>query len=560
MADVTIASGTSGGTTRAMRSVVFTSTLIGYAFYIAGSGDLVYRKTTDGGATWGSEVIVYDAGVGLARTLDVWFDKWTPGGTGTLIHIWYTENDTASARYRSLDTNGDTLGTEAQIFDGTSSASNVGLFISGTKARGGNLYCAFSLVTAGEMRTFRSTDGGATWGVRTNLVEIVGDWAQLFPGNEGDTQDICALYLDVSADELTLKVHDDSADTNSESAAIATVVENTTDFTAQYPFAGSVRASDGHLIAAVVTELDTATADFRVFDINGTGSIVEKTAIATNIDDIYYPSVFIDPINSSLHVAYIGKRDGSETLATTAAVYYTKSTDGGTSWSAGDTAYSAAGSDYRQTWAPLTGQRFLVLYRDLSSGNIFTNTDNSRVFPQVSLAGSQAAPSGRVRQSAGTLKGNQAAPSGSLAVKRSLSNVTLAGAPAAPSGSLAVKRSLSNVTLAGAQATPSGALSASAGRFESLAGEQPASSGTVPVFFPFRNVFPAGAQAAPSGLLGAQLVFIHVSLAGNQRAPSSTLVAVFRERTMVFLPGGRALLGTPGLRAGRARAQRPGAL
>ena len=388
MADITIDAVVELNTTRGMRSMVFTTSLIGYFFFIDADFDFKYVKTTDGGATWGGLTTIF---TGSVQAHDVWFDQWTSGDAGTIIHCWYVENGGDDVRYRQLDTATDTLGTERIVFNGASAAFGFGVFVSGAKARGGNLLCAFDIDAGAETGTYRSTDGGVTWGVRTNLVEATLDRLLMFPGNAADSQDMWALYLDASADSITLKVHDDSADTNSESAEIAPCIDNTTIGTGQNPFSGAIRHSDGHLITAIWTELDSATGDFRVFDINGAASITEKTAIATDIDDCYYPSVLVNNVNDDIYVAYVGKRDGSETLGTTTGVYYVKSTDGGANWSAGDTAYSAGADDWFQTWAPLNGPRFAVAWRDTVSQALLSNFDNS-----ISLAAgtpvSRAAP------------------------------------------------------------------------------------------------------------------------------------------------------------------------
>lgn len=375
MADITLDAANSSANARAMRSMVFTTTTIGYYFFIDNDLDFKYLKTTDGGQTWGGLTTIYTGSLGA---YDVWFDQWTPGDTGTLIHTWYIETGTDDVRYRTLDTNGDSLGTERVVFAGDSVVTGIGVFVSGAKARGGNLLCAFDLDAGAETGTYRSTDGGVNWGVRANLVEATIDRLLMFPGNETDNQDMWALYLDASTDELTLKMHDDSADTNNESANIMTVVDNTTDVTGQNPMSGAIRHSDNHLIIAALSERDPATpvADFRVFDITGTGGITEKTALATDTDDCYYPSVFVD-VAGSIFVVYIGKRDGSETLGTTAGVYYTRSFDGGTTWTGGDTVYSTAAGDYFQTYAPLNGPRFMAAWRDLSATSLLSNYDNS---------------------------------------------------------------------------------------------------------------------------------------------------------------------------------------
>jgi hypothetical protein len=371
VADVTIDAAGNNFSARSVRSTVYTTVLIGYHFYIDADNDFYYRKTTDGGATWGSAVSVF---TGSADAFGVWFDQWTPGNSGTLIYTWYVEQGTDDVRFRTLDTSGDTLGTEATVYAGSSVAAGRSVHVSGAKMRGGNLICVFDIDDSTESGTYRSTDGGGTWGARTNVIEAVGDIAMVFPGNESDTQDAWILYHDSSAEELTLKVHDDSADTNSESSPI-THTDLAADLTGPFGFSAAIRHSDRHLILVHVNAYDAGTGDGECWDINGTGSITQKGDFFTNADDCYYPTVYVSPTNH-IYVAYIGKTDGSETLGTSVGVYYKRSTDGGTTWGS-ETPYSASNGDYRTTYVPLNGPLFAVTWRNHTTGAQITNADNT---------------------------------------------------------------------------------------------------------------------------------------------------------------------------------------
>jgi hypothetical protein len=91
---------------------VFINETDGYVFFIddaagANNRQVSYRKTTDGGVTWGSEV-------SISSDLDyhnvaVWYDQWTPGNTETKIHIVAIGDDNDNVEYRWLDTTDDSL-------------------------------------------------------------------------------------------------------------------------------------------------------------------------------------------------------------------------------------------------------------------------------------------------------------------------------------------------------------------------------------------------------------------------------------------------------------------
>lgn len=371
MADTAITAVTVASHSRVMRSIVFVTKDIGYCFNIGSGTDLDYVKTTDGGKTWGAAVDVY---TGTIDSFDVWYDQWTPGDLGRIIHIAFTEAGTDDVTYFAFNTTNDTKTTEVDIFAGASTVAGRGTFTSITKARGGNLYVAFDMDAFAETGFYRSTDNGATWSSRTNPIEATLDQCILFPANAADPQDVWMLYDDDSTAELTIKTHDNSANTNSESAAL-TFNNNATDLTGQYGFAGSIRHSDGNLIFAYCDTYDaagTSTTDLKVYRWDGT-TATALTDIATNVDHIYYPSVYLNQDTPDwIYVAHIGVTAGTSTLTTSVPVVYALSKDRGVTWTK-DIAYSSLTTDYMQTWCPLNGKRFIVAYFDISGLDIMGN-------------------------------------------------------------------------------------------------------------------------------------------------------------------------------------------
>lgn len=377
MPDIVIDAATVGNQARGMRSIVFVSQMVGYAFVDATNADFYYVKTTDGGKTWGSEVSI--SGADTIFAFDVWYDQWTPGNTGRDIHIFWFGTAADAPSHRRLNTTNDVLSNTVLILDGATAVEGRGVFITGTRARGGNLYCGFNIDAFAETGLYRSTDNGVTWTVRTQPLEADLDQYMLYPANAVDPQDVWMIYDDDSTTELTVKTHDDSANSNSESAAL-TFNNNASDAVGQYGFDGSIRHSDNHLILAYVDAYDAAGAsDFKVYDFDGT-TLTALTDIATNVDDIYYPSVFLNQDQPDwIYVAYVGLTSGAEALGTGVGVYYARSKDRGLTWTK-DIPYSTSVTDYRQSWAPLNGERFLVAFTDISGTDLMTNQDNSIEF------------------------------------------------------------------------------------------------------------------------------------------------------------------------------------
>jgi hypothetical protein len=299
-----------------------------YVFNLNSSSDLVYRKSTDRGRSWAAPVLIHSAS--LVR-ISIWFDRWTPGNSGTIVHIWDIDTTTDDVFYFSLALSTDTLGNAGvgvTVFNGVSATTDTQL--SGAKSRGGNLLVAFNIDGGTELGTYRSTDAGATWGARADANEVAIDFYLMFPGNAADNQDMELVYWDVSANEISLKSYDDSANSWSETS-ISTGMTSVAQTTSYSQMAGAVRASDGHILLAAWSQPDNAASDLRAWDINGSGSITAKTDVVTNSDDCVLALVSISP-TGTVFCTYAGKSGGSETAYTALGIYQKASTDGMASW------------------------------------------------------------------------------------------------------------------------------------------------------------------------------------------------------------------------------------
>jgi len=317
--------------------IVRTAAGVWYLFFVLETGqDLYYMKSSDSGVTWGLPVMVK---TGTLGGVAVWFDKWTPGDSGTLIHVAYF--DSAVVLYRSLDTSGDTLGTERTVFTGASATQAQNTCLAITKSRANRIYVAFDIDAGTETGFYKSDDFPVTaFTIKDNGIhEGVTDWYSLFPGNYADSADIDCVFNDRSALGLSLKTFDDSANNwtgvSAETAIIADGgFADISGNTVASQFSGAVRDSDGHLFVAAWSNADTLNADLRFFDINGAASITERTNVVLNsVDDQAVCAVSIDA-SGDHNVYYFGKSDGSETYATAMKMYYKRSTDDGVNWGA----------------------------------------------------------------------------------------------------------------------------------------------------------------------------------------------------------------------------------
>jgi hypothetical protein len=374
---------------------VWTDKDTGYFFFIDSSFDVKYRKTTDGGANWAAAVDV--GGAISASHLDVWFDKWTPGDSGTVIHIWWLDFNIDDVLYRSLDTSGDSLGTLRTVFAGASFGAGIRntKMASGVKAVGGNLYVQFWGDNVGERGFYRSVDAGANWTSRTDGADddTVDEVLCLPDDDSADNQDIVMVYWDRSASELSIKKYDDSANTWGETS-ISGSMTSSSDI---LQMNAVVRHSDGHIIVAAWSELDSVTADLRVWDITlATPTITAKADVVTNSDDCVCCALFIDQNNDDLYCGYLGNEDGSETWQATLTAFYKKSGDGGGTWGAQAAYQEGAADDERSINAGHstsgTESRFAPVFFNDDDNVLFVNKVNS---VEITAAGGQTiSPSG----------------------------------------------------------------------------------------------------------------------------------------------------------------------
>lgn len=399
MADVLIEGDLNPSTFRFFNLMVWKDTLTGYYFFTADVGlDFRYRKTEDGGASWGASVQVFPTAGNLTAAV-VWYDRWTPGDEGTVIHCTCVRNDVDGIYYRQLETDTDVLAAEVQVRDiAIATLGPIQFSMSLVKAKGGNLYIAWYDSGAG-YHLERSSDGGGTWTTRSaNFFEDATELDRCFlvpaPWSDDD-QDIAAILWDRSANELTLKVYDDSADSISETL-IASMTWNW-----ETPHDVAIRASDDHLIVVAHSD-EVAAHDLRIWDINGPASITELTPVFTATEQRRATSVLLDPSSDKIYVAY--SRPGTW-FADVEGVYHT-SEDGGSTWS-GATAFTFDATRSINTmhspvqvldgglWAPV------FVDEDSLPRKAYINTDNAVTIEAQEEEAPPAEPSGAFKLLAG---------------------------------------------------------------------------------------------------------------------------------------------------------------
>lgn len=332
-ADVLVAQTTgilqhSGGGTQ---YTVQTPAGVRYCIYVDTASDVVFRKSTDGGLTWGPITAVF---AGTVVALSVFYDRWA-GLSTDLIHIAYTESGGSDTLYRTIDAaSSDALSTQTTIFAGTSTAAGGALSIA--RARGGNVYCKTMIDAGAEGGFYRlpnaNVPNGAWDAARTNTEALsTQDMFILAPGFAADNQDMLCIFWDISANQVSRYVYDDSANTWAETIFSGTFTEQVA--ATSFPhFALTIDLANNQLIVVVWNAIDGASADLTCWTVTESAITAKTDVVANGTDDQALAGICLDLQTGYWWVFYAGKSDGSENWLTSVNIYCKVSTDQGATW------------------------------------------------------------------------------------------------------------------------------------------------------------------------------------------------------------------------------------
>jgi len=181
------------------------------------------------------------------------------------------------------------------------------------------------------------------------------------------------VYWDASANEISLKTHDDSANTWAENVISASMTDEK-DF---FQMDGSIRHSDGHLIFAAWNTLDMATSDFLTWDITDGGTITAKADVITNQKETGQAAVCINQQNDDIYIGYLRGTSWSSQINP----FTKKSDDGMATWGVETAMNEAAESAHRQLYLTKSidddGGRILAFYYQSIDDDLLTNNVKS---------------------------------------------------------------------------------------------------------------------------------------------------------------------------------------
>ena len=351
--------------------------------FLDNQSDLHFARTTDKGASWSDTQI--EAGSVVCGAC--WYDKETPGDTGTLVHIAWLDDSGEDAKYVTLDVATGVVGTIRTVDATTGSTSGPNFNrVAITKTVNGNIIYAYS-TNGPAIECFKSSDNFATAG--TDIADVFEsgteeDWVLLYPADV-DAGDAIAFFWDRSANEITVKEYDDSANTWTERSLATSMTDD--DIYINYD--ASVRHSDSHVLLAAHSNHNNTTDDLRTFDVNVSSfpiSVTAKTDVFTNQNGAAQVSVFIDQNTDDVYIAYL---KGGTWEASVNLVFH-KSTDGMGVWGA-EQAYSQSGDDHRLLHAgriaSTDGGRYQPAFYDDDDIDIFVNLVNAIEIAAAAAAG-----------------------------------------------------------------------------------------------------------------------------------------------------------------------------
>jgi len=320
-------------------TTVFTTDQIGYNFYVDSDGRAKYSKTTNGGTSWNTAVIVDNQTDVLS--LAVWYDQWSPGDTsGTLIHV--ATADAADTFYTTVNTSGDSVSTTLSV----SGANQGGGFAAGantvaiTKSySGGSYFVYIGIIDNSDSFVLRCSTSCTTtinnWTeAGTNpFTSAANDYLILMPL---PNLDLLALWWDASADDILSREYEDGGNTWAGSWTQVHTNGLNIDENVSYDagYAATVDIDTGTIYLVMVDDngfmTDNSPSDILTSTYDGSSWTSTTSAITNDARIITQVAVTYDNINDDVYIVYSAINDWTNFVS--GAVYAKLSTDGMSTW------------------------------------------------------------------------------------------------------------------------------------------------------------------------------------------------------------------------------------
>jgi len=334
--------------TLAGSATVFIDDQTGYKFYRYGSapnnGACVYRKTTNGGNSWGSYVVVDSQSDCIGVT--VWYDRWTPGDTGNYIHIATMDTGDDHLFYNRLDTTNDTLLLTTSISTTLGSPATYAAATnrhSITKATDGRVYMVADDAQGSVIVSCVSSCHISTNWSPVGSIPPQGNadsWSILMPLLSGGV-----MLINRSTGNVLRSSVWNGSNWSIFSTIDSSAIRNTT---YDVGMAATLDTDNGDIYLAYVADNDnftTADHDLRTA-IYSSGSWTNKPDIITNdpTRGLLQVAISRDQNNGDIYVAFTARQTIG--TANSANTRFVKSTNGMNTWSAESAPVNSATGDF----------------------------------------------------------------------------------------------------------------------------------------------------------------------------------------------------------------------
>lgn len=359
---------------------VFISDQVGYKFYVDSTGTCVYSKTLNGGTSW-SAASTTDAQADCA-TPAVWYDQWTPGDTGTYIHIVTQDQggvDGDDLRYNRLDTTNDSrlLGTVA--VNVTQDLGYVGTLGAGnnypaiTKGTDGTLYVGISDGSDSLIVECSSGCGTASNWTETGTTPLdnQNDPILLLPQAGGD---IMLIRRDLNTEDIQYQIWNNSAWPGV--SGWSTIDSNARDNATYDVMISAIVNDDFEVFLAYLDAVGFTTAndhDLRTAKYSSSAWTNTANVITDYPGGLTNVALGLDANNDNVYVAFSGR--ATIGTITSADVYYATSTSEMSTWSAVSSALSGADENiYGVAINHRSDQRIYVSWYGDTTTDVFGDT------------------------------------------------------------------------------------------------------------------------------------------------------------------------------------------
>lgn len=323
--------------------MVFTTDEIGYKFYSPSTGVCAYKKTTNGGTSWGSAVTV-DSQTDCIG-VSVWYDRWTPGDNGNYIHIATMDTSADHLFYNRLDTTNDSL---LLVTSTSTTLTSTAVYAvatnrhSITKATDGKIYMT-------------ADDGNLTVNVSCSAsCNVSGNWANVGTAPQGNA-DTWSLLMPLASGNVMLINRSttnllrfsiwNGSNWSSMNNIDGSAIRNTT---YDVGMAATLDTDTGDIYLAYTADNDTFTVadhDLRTA-VYSSSAWTSKTNIFTNVAGrgLLQVAISRNQNNGDIYVGYTAR--STIGTASTANTYWASSTKAMSSWSSQQGPLNSVAGDF----------------------------------------------------------------------------------------------------------------------------------------------------------------------------------------------------------------------